>query len=273
MSTKPKIVYFLIIGVLISGVFYVLKNSDFIDNLWLSQEPEYRDPLPGFEAKKTPVATTTSTPAVNLVPQENLILTQNDILFDVPFTAQAPFGNWEDIRQQNGCEEAAALMAMRWVEGKKLTLEEAKKEIIAISDYELKNYGHFHDTSAKDFVDRIFKSYFKYDNVEIKYDIDTMDIKAELVRGNLVLVPVNGQELNNPHYTPPGPLEHMLVIKGYNKKTGEFITNDPGTKRGESLRYSERVVIDAIFDYPTGYHEPITEIRKVMIVVKPKLAD
>ena len=36
---------------------------------------------------------------------------QPTLIPDVPFTPQAPLGNWEDERQQAGCEEAAALMA------------------------------------------------------------------------------------------------------------------------------------------------------------------
>lgn len=194
-----------------------------------------------------------------------------EVLLDVPFTAQAPLGNWADPRQQNGCEEAAALMAVRWAEGiKEISLQDAEKEIIAISDFEQSTYGHYHDTSAQDMVERIFIGYFKYDKIEARYDITADDIKSELDKDNLVLVPVNGQKLDNPYYIPPGPEEHMLVIRGYNNKTGEFITNDSGTKQGNLLRYPQQVVMDAIYDYPSGYHEPVKEIVKAMIVVSPK---
>lgn len=188
---------------------------------------------------------------------------------NVPFTPQAPFGNWKDPRQQDGCEEASALMAMRWVFGKGLTLEEAEKEILAISDYELENYGSFHDTSVRDTVGRIFKGYFKYNNVEAKYNITANDIKSELNKGNLIVVPANGQKLKNPYYTPPGPERHMLVVRGYDSDANEFITNDPGTKRGELFRYPASVLMEAIYDYPTGHKEPVREITKAMIVVRP----
>ena len=194
---------------------------------------------------------------------------QPTLIPDVPFTPQAPLGNWEDERQQSGCEEAAALMAMRWVQGRGLTLAEAEREILAISDYELNTYGEFHDLSAQDFINRIFKGYFNYDNVRVQYGSKKDDITRELSRGNLVLVPTNGQKLNNPYYKLPGPLQHMLVIRGYDPATKEFITNDPGTKRGELFRYPENVVMDAVYEYPTGNHEPVSEIQKVMIVVEP----
>ncbi|MCH7782951.1 DUF192 domain-containing protein, partial [candidate division KSB1 bacterium] len=102
-----------------------------------------------------------------------------NVFFDVPFTPQAVFGNWADVRQSNACEEASALMAMRWVDGKDLPLKEAEEEIIAISDYELEAYGHFHDTSAKDTVERIFNDYFKYKGVSVRYGINIQDIKKE----------------------------------------------------------------------------------------------
>lgn len=239
-----------LVGGLLLG-FYFYNNAN--------KNPQYTPvTLPGFKSPSAQEAT----------PIEDRRTTKGLVLLDVPFTAQAPFGDWDDPRQQAGCEEAVALMAMRWVQGRSLTLAEAEKEIIAISDFELKNYGHFHDTSAADTVSRIFKGYFKYNNIELKYDIQKEDIINELSKGNLVLVLANGQKLDNPYYNPPGPLEHALVIRGYDPKTKEFITNDSGTKRGESFRYPDHIVMNAINDYPTGLHEPINEIRKIMIVVK-----
>lgn len=192
---------------------------------------------------------------------------QGSLILDVPFTAQAPSGNWGDPRQQNGCEEAAALMAMAWAREITFTPEEAEKEITGIADYELENYEHFHDTSVQDLVDQVFKGYFQYDKVEIRYDINAEDIKKELENGNLVLAPADGAILNNPFYSEP-PREHMVVIRGYDSNAKEFIVNDSGTSKGEGFRYSENILYEAIYDYKTGYHEPIDEKRKAMIIVK-----
>src|SRR3989338_7629179 len=52
------------------------------------------------------------------------------VLWEVPFTSQAPRGNWKDPRQQAGCEEASVLMAMRWVRGKSLSMAQAEAQII-----------------------------------------------------------------------------------------------------------------------------------------------
>lgn len=194
-------------------------------------------------------------------------LARKQITQNVPFTAQAPTGNWDDPLYQNACEEASILMAMRWAQGEQLTTQEALVEIKALSDYALKNYGHFHDLSAAD-TTRLLQEYYDYQSVRLVPDISAGDIKQELGSGNLVIAPVNGQLLNNPFFTPPGPLEHMLVVRGYDPVTDEFITNDPGTKRGGGFRYAASVLEQAIRDYPTGFHLPIDQVSKVMIVVE-----
>ena len=189
------------------------------------------------------------------------------ILLDVPFTVQAPFGGWADERQDYGCEEASILMAMRWVRGETLSPAQAEQEIIAISEFEKENYGDFHDTSAQDTL-KVMKAYFNYENAFVKFDIGAEDIKAELAEGNAVIVPIDGTKVGNPYYTPPGPPKHKIVIRGYDDATQEFITNDPGTKRGEEYRYGYDVLEGALLDYPTGINEPITEIKTAMIVIK-----
>ena len=74
--------------------------------------------------------------------------------------------------------------------------------------------------------------------------------------------------VGNAYYTPPGPERHMIVIIGYDDSTGEVITNDAGTKRGEGFRYKYGQFFKGIRDFPTGEHREIEEIRKVMIVVE-----
>lgn len=193
-----------------------------------------------------------------------------NVLLNIPFASQAPFGNWDDPRQQDACEEASSLMVAHWLSGDVLTRENAEREILAIADYEEKKYGSFHDTSAADTIERIIKKYFDYDNVELRENVSLDDIKQELFKGNALIIPMDGQKLKNPYYTAPGPERHMLVVRGYDVSKKEFITNDPGTKKGEKYRYDENLFYGAMRDYPTGDHAPIMEIKKDMIVIKPK---
>lgn len=192
---------------------------------------------------------------------------EKNVLLDAPFVSQAPFGNWGDQRKQDGCEEAATIMAMAWVNNEKLTSQMADEKIDEISAYEEKMYGNFHDTSAQDTAERIFYGFFKYDNIKVEHGITKENIKQELFSGNLVIVPTNGRLLNNPNYTLPGPTTHNLVVIGYDAGKKEFITNDPGTKRGEKYRYNEDVLENALSDYPTGNHEKIEEIKTAMIII------
>ena len=196
-----------------------------------------------------------------------IINTSNILIANVPFTAQAPYGNWADQRQENGCEEASSLMTVKWAKGETLTKDEALKQILGASDYIQKKYGESRDVSAKNTVDWILKDYFAYDKVSLVKGITTDDIISELEKGNLVITPMDGVLLNNPNFKAPGPPRHMIVIRGYNTTTKEFTTNDPGTRNGELYRYSASVLYGAIRDYPTGYHETISQIEKNMIVV------
>ena len=190
------------------------------------------------------------------------------IIENVPFTPQAPFADWQDPRQQDGCEEASALMAVRWVRGQELSRQEALNKILDLSDFLENKYGEYRDTSLPDMKDQIFRDYFDYNDVEVQKDIQIKDIIRELDKGNLVLTPMDGQKLPNPYYTPPGPSRHMIVVRGYNPKKEVFITNDPGTRHGELFQYDTRDFYDSIRAYPTGYHEPIPEISRDIITVK-----
>jgi hypothetical protein len=189
------------------------------------------------------------------------------LIENVPFTSQAPYGDWDDSRQQNGCEEASVLMAIRWARGETLSKDQALSSITGISDWLTKKYGESRDTSAEDTINWIIKDYFKYDKVKLVRQMTVTDIIKELNNGHLIITPMNGQIMNNPNFRAPGPPRHMIVIRGYDPEKQEFITNDPGTRNGELYRYDAKLLYNAIRDYPTGYHEIINEIEKDMIVI------
>lgn len=218
---------------------------------------------PAHVPAPTPTSTSTSSPASKA--------SSSIIMIQVPFTSQAPFGDWADERQQDGCEEASAAMAMAWVNGERnITKQEWLDRILAIADFEQKKYGENRDVSLKDVVSWIFNDYYSYQKVSIKTVASSSDIIKELEKGNVVLIPTNGIALKNPNYKAPGPEEHMLVIKGYDYKKAEFITNDSGTRLGENYRYSSATIFNAIRPYETGYKLPFPKIliREMIVVVK-----
>jgi len=193
--------------------------------------------------------------------------TKKTIVLSVPFTSQSPYGEWKDARQQDACEEASVIMAVYWARGKSLDKKIAKREILAMSDWEKKKYDNFTDTSASSTAERLFIEYYKYKKVEVKYNFEIKDIIKELEKGNVIIVPTNGRLLKNPNFTAPGPDRHNVLIRGYDYAKKQFITNDPGTRKGEAYRYGEKVLFKAIRDYPTGKHLPIKKDIKAMIVV------
>ena len=187
---------------------------------------------------------------------------------NVPFSSQAPLGEWQDERQQDGCEEAVVAMAMAWVGGEKnITKKDWRLRILILSTFENKKYKEYRDVALADIVDWLFKDYFHYKKVELKSVGSAADILAELEAGKIVLTPMNGRALKNPNFKSPGPERHMILIKGYDYQKKEFITNDPGTRNGENYRYSEKILLGAIRNYKTGNKLAFGPLEKNMIVV------
>lgn len=198
-------------------------------------------------------------------------LETKNINISVPFTTQAPLIKWDDPRQQDGCEEAVSVMAMAWVKGEglknKISAAEFETRILALSDFQAETYGEFRDTSLSDMETWIFRDYFSYEKTELKTVATTSDIIRELEAGKIVLLPMAGRELKNPNFKAPGPLTHMILVKGYDYQTKEFITNDPGTRLGADYRYPAERIYGAIWVYPTGYHQETKAREKMMLIV------
>ena len=194
------------------------------------------------------------------------------VLLPVPFFAQAPLGEWSDLRQKYGCEETAALMAMLWARGQTATVDEAVTHITTASDEEMLQYGSYEDTSAADTVTRILEQHFEYYDATVSYDVTAEDIERALSDGNLVLAPVDGRMLGNPWYVPPGPPRHMVVVKGYERASGMFILADPGTSRGSLFVISTDAFMNALADYPSGHGDNAgaVALRTAIITITPE---
>jgi hypothetical protein len=193
------------------------------------------------------------------------------VRFSVPFTPQAPFAEWFDVRQQEGCEEASAIMAVKWAKGEPLTLMEARTKILAMADWQQEEYGYYHDTSVQDTADRLIRGFLGYDGIRVVRDIDTYDIIDALEDGKVVVTAINGRTVGNPFFAPPGPLRHMVVVTGYDAATDEFFVHDPGTKNGADFRYAHSAMESSLRDYPSGRYAPIpANVGTAMIAVSKK---
>ncbi len=201
------------------------------------------------------------------ISKKEIINLQENIDNDVPFIVQAPEGQWTDKRFQDACEEASILMAYRWREDKGgLSKKDATRKFENMFMTEEKFFGKgVYDTSIEDtahFAREYFGGEFEVRNVTMS------SIYKALMDDYIIIVPTNGKMLDNPNFTNGGPERHMLIIKGYDKDDKEFITNDPGTKKGKNYRYPRSRLFNAVRNYKTGHKEPIKAVDKKMIVVK-----
>lgn len=191
---------------------------------------------------------------------------------DVPFVPQSPLGEWGNPIFQNACEETSILMAYYWAVGRPLTKEIAHEEILRIAQYEKNLFGFHEDTSISDTA-LILSAYFVFNGAETYEgyaatgEMVTDIILEHIAQGRLVIIPVAGQKLENPHFGERGPIVHMLVVHGYDFRTNEFITHEPGTQFGKDYRYSSRTIEEAIGDYATGDSHSLQEGSWSMIVV------
>lgn len=182
----------------------------------------------------------------------------------IPWTSQAPNAVW-DARDQDACEEASIYMVHLFFEGVGSGLIDSDIADVAIQDLvdgEMKMFGYFESTTAEQTAELI-ESYYGY-STELIEDPTVEQIKEAILTGHPVVVPVAGQMLANPYFTPPGPEYHMLVVKGFTENG--FITNDPGTRHGENWLYEYDHLMNSIHDWN---EDDILSGKKVVIVIQP----
>ncbi len=207
-------------------------------------------------------------------------LTPKTLLLKVPFTPQAPTANW-DLLHNEACEEAGAIMAAAyfgilnpllskegWIspagerQGGNLPANIVEDEIQKLTAWQDNNFGYHLDTTSAETAEMIEKVYGLKTKLINNFSAD--ELKRELLQNHLVLISANGRKLKNPFYKRPGPIHHMLVIKGF--VNGQFVTNDPGTKRGLNYIYSFNAIYNAAADW-NHEQKNVDNNRKVAIVV------
>jgi len=166
------------------------------------------------------------------------------VVLDVPFYSQAPFAVWDSLHKET-CEEASLHMVRDYYLNKSQSLEEQDKSLINYVNWQTKR-GYKFDITLNELVETA-RIYYGFTGHKIINNPTIEEIKKEIAAGRPVIVPAAGRLLDNPYFKAPGPIYHMLVIKGYDK-TG-FITNDPGTRRGEDFHYDYQNLYNSIHDW------------------------
>ncbi len=271
-----KIIIVIILAIVLIGLFsYRIK----IKNLWLEmtkeelpvtieyQQPDVATQNVASEGNNTFPKNTTQNQIPEPTAGDKFPGSEGDTLpisfnLDVPFTSQAPHADWNETFKE-GCEEASALMIDYFYNDKVFTPDAASDEIIKMVEWQLDYFGGHFDLTAEQTA-KMIKEYWGYEKVEVIDEPTIDDIKYHISQKRPVIVPAAGRELGNPYFRQPGPIYHMLVIKGYTET--QFITNDPGTKRGENFLYDYDVLMMAIHDWD---EDDIIQGEKRIIVIFP----
>jgi hypothetical protein len=256
---KLFLIIFFLAGLILAGRYFLLRSKVPTQTIVQEFEDVVAPPQPETIPAQNNTAGKSDNQPITTIPGK--------IAIKVPFTSQAPFGVW-DARHEEACEEASLIMLHAYLNSSSLTPASAEKEVQSIIDFEVKNYGDYKDTSAEKTV-KLYSDFYgpiaNGKNLKVVYDFNQTDLKLQLAKGNPIIVPAAGRELNNPNFTGLGPIYHNLVLVGYSGS--QIITNDPGTRKGEGYRYDINVLYSAIHDFP-GDLNKIDQGRKAMIVLE-----
>ncbi|MDP3963897.1 MAG: C39 family peptidase [bacterium] len=268
--TNRRVSLFLIAGIILfaAGIILFLKISTVPMRPILPSEIPYDDLR---SATPPSVAEATGSPEASLIPRSSPGPSRGEdapktslpdaLNLKIPFTPQAPHANWE-APYKEFCEEASALMTAAYLTGKDIpNAEYADAELRRIESFELDRFGYYEDTSASETA-IILQEHFGISSVALMRNPTIDDMKRALAEGKAIIMPAAGKELGNPYFHQPGPLYHMIVIKGYTAD-GMFITNDPGTRRGADFLYPPDVLLSAMGDW-NGTDVDVTQ--KVIII-------
>lgn len=182
---------------------------------------------------------------------------------DVPFTSQAPEGNWSEP-WKNACEETSIYMVSSFYENDPIKREEAVKKIKEILEVKNEKFSVSKDESLET-ISRLITELELPWTTELIKNPTVEDLKKELAEGRPIIVPVYAPSLNNPYYGPEEPDYHVLVLTGYDDAEDVFIVNDPGTKNGQGLRFSYEIFMSAIHDLDA---KEVTKGTKAVLFTK-----
>ena len=239
-----KVIYSLILLVLIGTLF---SNRVKLKNVYIKKTLE-----------PVPMAININEVKLEMVKSDDVLPAEYNL--DVPFMVQAPNESW-DLPYQEACEEAVIIMAHYYLNGEELDIESADREILDLVNWQEEYLGYYKDTTVAETV-YIIRKYWGH-KVEVINNPTVDIIKRQIASGSIVVAPFYGKALGNPYYSGDGPLYHMMVLKGYTDS--KFITNDPGTKRGENYMYDYDVIMSAMHDWNDG---DVENGKAVIFIVK-----
>lgn len=252
MSFKPKtnlaaLFVLLLAGILTGLLIFDKPKKEIVKN---SNQTVLPTPTP------TPSASPTITTPLPTLPKV--------FGLKVPFTPQAPTANWDELHNE-ACEEASMIMAHAYFSNMTdsvLKPEFVEDEITKLTEWEKNNFGYYLDINAEETV-KVLKEVYGL-KAQVITNFTEEQIKRELYDNKLVFILANGQKLGNPNFRRPGPPYHMLVVRGWDNQG--FITNDPGTRKGQNYPYAFETLYNAGGDWDHEIHGVDESIKKAIVV-------
>ncbi len=190
------------------------------------------------------------------------------VLLPVPFTPQAPLGNW--AARQHTCEEASLVMVDRYLRGDHSGgLIDARTADNAINQI----------TAWKPAVDLTVQQVGEVaqKNLGWAYKVlpsDQLNMRQQLALGRPLIFGVRTHGLGNAnypgyrtHYEQPGwSVSHYLVVTGYDQ-ADTYVLNDPGLTRGHGYHITYDQLMHAVDDLDQAY--PSLNSGRVFVVLAP----
>ena len=178
------------------------------------------------------------------------------VFIHVPYTVQAPLGNW-DTAHEDYCEAAAALMYGAFLRGDHrdvIPAQEADQRMGQIVAWERQSWPGVLNLPLTD-VGQVGAHFY---NATPLFDDATLpNIKRVLAQGHPVIIPLmthgapGGQKINQ--YYGTLNVYHVLLITGYGP--GYLVTNDAGIGLGQNWRYTWNVLQSAIQAQVSTMHQ------------------
>lgn len=243
-----------------------------------SSKPSQTMPQPTStpDAVQEPVITDVQAPAQEQLPVGNTVADDVPVVqastkrLHVPFAPQAPYQVWDDLHKE-ACEEASMIMAAAYVNGQtSLTPHQVEQQLLSLVKWQ-EERGYAVDLTAAE-TKTVLAEYYDIQSLLVT-DVTIESIKRALDQDMIVIIPAAGRQLLNQYFQNPGPIYHMLVITGYTDT--HFITNDPGTRRGEGFTYPHDQLLAAVHDWSHDLavdgmtDEEIEQGQKVMLLINP----
>ena len=195
------------------------------------------------------------------------------LLLQVPYTTQAPIGNW--AQRQHTCEEAnLAMLSAYWQHDPSVVIDTQRADatISALVSWQVQQWGSKDDLTPTR-LGELAKQYYGYGYMLVPNDPQV--VREQIAAGHPLIAGVRTHGLGNANY--PGysnhfeeqgwSVSHYVLVIGYD--TDGVWLNDPGITKGRGYHITWAQLAHAIDDLTQ--HQPALSEGQVLLVAGPEV--